>query len=115
MGNVALTVIDGVARHWCIDRNESWNIRESVISHAEQSKVVLAQVILAKAIEFVLLTVLETIEKSIAKRELARDPGICVGIARAPSRHDVGIAVIASELEKTIKPRTWGVRGGDID
>ena len=88
MRYVSLAIVDGVAGNRRVDGNEPGQVRESVISDAEQRQVVTPKVILAKAVELVLLAVFEAIEKSVAEGKLARNPGVGVGIDWAPASHE---------------------------
>src|SRR5215471_10688188 len=98
MSNVALAIVDRVSGNWSCDRNQPWQVREAVVTDAEESQIVTAEVILTQTIELVLLPVLRAINKAVAEGELARDPRVGVCIARRPSGHDVGVAVVSRDL-----------------
>src|SRR5215472_10726126 len=74
-----------------------------------------AKVIFAKAVELVLLAMLEAVEEAVAKGELSGDPSIRFGIGRTPAYHDVGIAVVARELQKVAEARAWSVSRCNVD
>ena len=115
MSYVALTVINRVTRNGCVDRNQSWNIGKAVIADSEECEIMASKVVLAQAIELVLLSVLQAFKKAISKSKLTRNPCVGVRIARRSSGQDVGIAIVAGELQEAVQTRLRNIGRSYID
>src|SRR6516225_906828 len=75
----------------------------------------MSEMVFAKAVNFVLLAMLEPIKKSVAEGKLTGNPGVGVGIRRSPASHDVGIAIVAGKLKEAVESRPRSVSRRYID
>src|SRR5208283_3034020 len=74
-----------------------------------------AEIELALAIELVLLAVLKPLQEAVAERCLGRDPGVGLRVRGIPASHEVGVVVVARELEETADALARNVSRGEID
>src|SRR5215469_4966470 len=115
MSSIALTVINRVTRNRCVNRNQSWNIGKAVIANPEECEIVASKVVLAQAIELVLLSLLWAFKKAVSKSKLTRNPCVGVRIARCPSGHEVGIAIVAGDLHEAVETRLRNIGCSHVD
>src|SRR6266851_1705937 len=111
----------GLARIDCVlqdsHRNgcEAGDAALSVITGPEQRQQVMAEGVIALAIDFVLMAVLKEIEKTVAASDFHPEPRTRMRIARAPSGNKIVIARVLGNLNKGFQPRDQTVRHGKID
>src|SRR5262250_2980455 len=112
---VELAAVDRVAWNSDTDWDQPRQIGESVVASAVHSEFVISDIELPKAIQLVLLAVLESLQEAVAERHLGREPCICGWIVRTPPSGNIGIAIIACYLQERYETRYRDVGRGQID
>jgi len=114
MSYIALTVINRVTRNRRADRNHSRNIGKAVIADPEECEIVASKVVLALAIELVLLSMLQAF-KPFPKANPPAIHALVSGLLCRPSGRDVGIAIVAGELHEADETRLRNISRNYVD
>lgn len=112
---VELAIFDGVIGDGDIDGDEAGNVRKAVVGGAVESEFVTREFELAIAVEFVLLTMLETVEEAVAVGKFGDEPGVGGRILRAPGGDEIEVAIVGGELEEIVEALMGDVGGGEVD
>ena len=70
---VELAIVNGIVGNGNVDRDQPRDIREAIVADAQQCQLMVAQIELTKAIELVLLAVLQPLQEAVAAVGLTRE------------------------------------------
>src|SRR5215831_8606830 len=87
-----------------VNRSQAGLISEPVVTDAIDGQLMLANIEDLGHVPLVLLSVLQALEKAVAKRSFYPNPRLVGRITRAPAGHQVQITIIPRQAQQRIEP-----------